>query len=89
MTTSPKTALPKRYLGDGVYVESGVFVGEFILTTTDGISVTNSVVLDGEITRAFMRYVEETRAHITARNHKRHPQTGSPESRGRRLTPWR
>jgi hypothetical protein len=36
----------KAYLGDGAYVDLGAFPGEVVITTEDGISVQNSVVLD-------------------------------------------
>lgn len=35
----------KSYLGDGAYVQQGSFLGEVVLTTEDGISVQNRVVL--------------------------------------------
>jgi hypothetical protein len=37
----------KTYLGDGVYAEIGH--GELILTTENGISVTNRIVLEPEV----------------------------------------
>jgi len=35
----------KEYLGDGAYVDVGSFWGEVVLTTENGISVQNRVVL--------------------------------------------
>ena len=35
----------KDYLGDGAYVQEGCYKGEVVLTTEDGISVQNTVVL--------------------------------------------
>jgi hypothetical protein len=35
----------KSYLGDGAYVDDGSFEGEIVLTTEDGVSVQNRVVL--------------------------------------------
>ncbi len=50
--------MTKRYLGDGVYVEIGD-TGDLVLTTEDGVSVTNRIVFD-EVTMAeFEQYVEQ------------------------------
>jgi len=40
----------KLYLGDGVYVE---YNGDVILTTEDGIRVTNRIVLEPGVMEAF------------------------------------
>lgn len=37
----------KAYLGDGAYVQHGSYQGEVVLTTENGISVQNRVVLSG------------------------------------------
>ena len=37
----------KRYLGDGVYIDFDGFA--LVLTTEDGISVTNRIVLEEEV----------------------------------------
>ncbi len=40
----------KDYLGDGVYIQVGRFLGEIVLTTEDGIRATNTIVMGpGEI----------------------------------------
>lgn len=47
----------KQYIGDGVYVE---FDGYFlILTTSDGVSVTNTIVLEPKVWRGLERFVNE------------------------------
>jgi hypothetical protein len=52
----------KAYLGDGVYVARSELGLE--LTTEDGISVTNRIVLEPEVVEAFLRYVEQLRAEV-------------------------
>jgi hypothetical protein len=49
----------KAYLGDGVYVARSELGLE--LTTEDGISVTNRIVLEPEVVEAFLRYIERLR----------------------------
>ncbi len=47
----------KRYLGDGVYM---VYDGYSLhLTTEDGISATNTIVLEPEVWQSFDRYTKE------------------------------
>jgi hypothetical protein len=46
----------KAYLGDGVYVATCELGLE--LTTENGISVTNRIVLEPEVYEALVRYVE-------------------------------
>jgi hypothetical protein len=46
----------KTYLGDGVYAELTPF-GEIVLTTEDGISATNTIVLDSQVLLAFERWI--------------------------------
>ena len=53
----------KSYIGDGVYAEEGSYIGEVILTTEDGIKVTNTIVLGpNEITSLehFINLTKET-----------------------------
>jgi hypothetical protein len=55
----------QMYLGDGVYVEfddQGV-----ILTTQDGIEVTNRIVLESEVLAAFWSWFESLKAASSAR----------------------
>lgn len=46
----------KRYLGDGAYVEFDGYA--FVLTTEDGIRVTNTVVLELDVYLALADYVQ-------------------------------
>ena len=46
----------KLYLGDGVYVDHDGF--NLILTTENGISVTNEIFLEPDIFEALKRYAE-------------------------------
>ena len=49
----------KQYLGDGAYIQLGSFTGEIVLTTENGISVQNRVVL-GPVELVLLRqYLEE------------------------------
>ena len=52
--------MDKVYLGDAVYAEFDDF--GVVLTTEDGVSVTNKIVLEPEVIRAFEKYVENLRA---------------------------
>ena len=45
MSPAPDGYPNKSYLGDGAYVQQGSFQCEVVLTTEDGISVQNRVVL--------------------------------------------
>lgn len=47
----------KEYLGDGVYVSINPF-NEVELTTENGISVTNRIVLEPEVLRNFWRFAQ-------------------------------
>lgn len=49
----------KSYLGDGAYIQLGRFHGEVILTTEDGISTQNTVVLDPMTIDAMLRYLRK------------------------------
>jgi hypothetical protein len=50
----------KTYLGDGAYAEFDGFA--IILTTENGMTVQNTVVLEPEALRALERFVARTRA---------------------------
>jgi hypothetical protein len=52
--------VPKAYLGDGVYADFDGFA--VVLTTEDGISVQNRIVLEPEVIAAFEAYVARLRA---------------------------
>jgi hypothetical protein len=47
----------KAYLGDGVYIHAEY--GGVMLTTEDGIQVTNSIFLEPEVYAALVEYVRE------------------------------
>ena len=54
----------KHYLGDGAYAEYDGF--SIILTTENGIEVTNTVVLEPEVLAAFLRFVTTLRCDCIA-----------------------
>jgi hypothetical protein len=60
MSDTPKT---KSYLGDGVYVE--MQHGGLMLTTEDGISVTNKIFLEPEVYSALLNYVDRLKQGST------------------------
>lgn len=45
------------YLGDGVYADVSEY-GELLLTTEDGVHVSNRIVLEVPVVRALLRYIE-------------------------------
>lgn len=47
---------PKLYLGDGVYVQ--LAESRLILTTENGLSTTNRIVLEPEVQIALIQYIE-------------------------------
>ncbi len=49
----------KRYLGDAVYVEVEESTSNVVLTTEDGISATNTIVLEPGVLEAFLTYISE------------------------------
>ena len=58
--------MPKAYLGDGVYANSGSYFGEIVLTTENGIEATNRIVLDKNVVWFFLRWIEsEFKVKIT------------------------
>ncbi len=58
----------KTYLGDGCYVEQDEF-GDIVLTTENGVEVTNRIVLEPEVYTALIAYVERLKA---AHDHNKH-----------------
>ena len=46
----------KEYIGDGVYAEHDF--SDLILTTENGVSVTNRIVLEPEVWRSLLAYVQ-------------------------------
>ncbi len=57
----------KQYLGDGVYVDFDADLGAFVLTTEDGISVTNRIVLEAEVWAALDDFVQWIIARLRPR----------------------
>jgi hypothetical protein len=49
--------MPKTYLGDGVYANFDGY--SIILTTEDGISVTNEIYLEPEVWQALLEYMKK------------------------------
>lgn len=52
----------KTYLGDGVYADIDQWDGSLILTTENGISVENTIVIDSSVWRSLLKYVERMSA---------------------------
>lgn len=50
----------REYLGDGVYVRFNK-AQQLVLTTEDGISVTNEIYLEAEVYHSLVRYVDRLR----------------------------
>ena len=50
----------KDYLGDGVYIALDN-TGALVLTTENGIKITNTIVLEPEVYSALLLYVERLR----------------------------
>jgi len=53
----------KTYLGDGAYVEVDDETGDIVLTTEDGIRVTNCIVLDTGVWAALELWVRRIFRH--------------------------
>jgi len=47
----------KRYIGDGVYAD--YVNGMVVLTTEDGISVTNKIFLEYSVVTALLGYIDQ------------------------------
>jgi hypothetical protein len=54
-------SMNKQYLGDGVYVETDECNG-VILTTENGLEVTNRIFLNSMVYRDLVKYVEDNKA---------------------------
>jgi hypothetical protein len=49
----------KEYLGDGVYAEYNYsFNGEVRLTTENGIEISNEILLDPDVVRSFLAFLQ-------------------------------
>lgn len=53
--TMPSGPFTKQYLGDGVYV--AIDCGRIVLTTEDGISITNAIILEPEVLAELIEYL--------------------------------
>jgi len=49
--------MSKRYLGDGVYAQIEDY-GDLILTTEDGVRVTNRIVLEPAVLLSLLKFVK-------------------------------
>lgn len=58
--------MKKAYLGDGVYVEFDYQLAQLILTTENGIAVTNRIVLEAEVYAALTTYVDKLKEQVVA-----------------------
>ncbi len=56
----------KRYLGDGVYVAHDGF--GIMLTTENGISVTNRIILEPSVIFAFEAYIQDLKDAVAEAN---------------------
>lgn len=56
----------KTYLGDGVYLELDSF-GRYVLTTEDGISTSNRIVLEPEVYQNFILMADRLKAAAAVR----------------------
>ena len=56
----------KTYLGDGAYAEFDRY-GDLVLTTENGISVTNRIVLGGVEYQALVDFVNRLRQELSQR----------------------
>ena len=56
----PEPRLDEIYLGDGAYVHSGSFKGEIVLTTSNGYTDTNAVVLGPTELCIFLQWLQDT-----------------------------
>jgi hypothetical protein len=53
-------AMPKQYIGDGVFAEFDTATLNVILTTEDGTRETNRIVLEAEVLDALGRFVQRS-----------------------------
>ena len=53
----------KEYLGDGVYIEVDNF-GDIVLTTENGISTINRIILEPTVLEAFENYIRRLRKEL-------------------------
>lgn len=48
----------KQFIGDGVYADLNA-AGQIVLTTENGVSITNTIFLEPEVWRDLVLYVEK------------------------------
>ncbi|MGO9642461.1 MAG: hypothetical protein ACLP1Y_14290 [Candidatus Acidiferrales bacterium] len=56
----------RRYLGDGVYAQQER--ERIVLMTSDGLKVTNWIVLEPEVHRALLAYIQDVQRAIANSN---------------------
>ena len=66
----------KDYLGDAVYVAFDGFA--LVLTTEDGYSATNTIVMEPEVLAALLRYKARLDAAIAEHNRQQTTQKNDP-----------
>lgn len=49
----------KLYIGDGIYIQQGSYLGEFILTTENSIEVTNTIILENQMIESIVAYTKQ------------------------------
>lgn len=52
----------KQYIGDGVYIDYNGY--DIVLTTEDGITATNTIVLEPEVIYHLSQYLEQVKAFV-------------------------
>lgn len=52
--------MEKMYLGDGVYAHIDD-IGQVVLTTENGVSITNTIVLENEVISCFLIYLKHVK----------------------------
>lgn len=50
--------IEKDYMGDGVYIEQEDLDGSIVLTTENGIDITNSIYIEPQVWDAIKRYMQ-------------------------------
>jgi hypothetical protein len=55
----------KTYLGDGAYADFDGF--SVVLTTENGVAVTNRIVIEPEVLAAFLGWIERLKAEAKSR----------------------
>lgn len=54
--------IPKRYIGDAVYVDHDGFA--VVITTENGIEATNTVYMEPSVLKQFEAYIEDVKQDI-------------------------